>query len=549
MKAKKYKELILLLFLSLILNFSTINNYPVLDRDEARYAQSTKQMLESKNYKSIKFQEDLRSKKPIGIYWLQAVSVNIFSLKALDKDTFRKYNKIWKYRFISCLFSLFSCIALYLIASKVFSKKIAFTASIILNCTLLFIIESHIAKTDSVLLTFSVISMVILCGYYKGIFKKQYDSYFFLFWSSLGFSTLIKGPIIVLMVVITIIFIFIFKRRVKWFIDSNPLVGFFIIVIIVMPWFLSIPATEQSSFLNQGLKKDLLDKILGVQESHGAFFGAHTLSILLLFFPMSLFLLPSISKIIKEPKSDNNSFLLAWIIPNLFILELIPTKLPHYTLPLYPALSLLSAAFITSKVNYKEKLNITIIASNVLFVIIFTILIVFFLFSIKQFSSVIKNYNLIILLIFFLYLTATFINIRISKIKSFYYQIFLACITSFFIFGFLLPKLDKIWVSNSLYEAIKKDNSNFDSDSIATVGYNEPSLVFMLGTNINILFSLREDFFEKKLYKYIIVEKKYLNDFNDILKNNKYQYILLKEFNGFNMAKNEWVNTLVFKLK
>ncbi len=549
MKAKKYKELILLLFLSLILNFSTINNYPVLDRDEARYAQSTKQMLESKNYKSIKFQEDLRSKKPIGIYWLQAVSVNIFSLKALDKDTFRKYNKIWKYRFISCLFSLFSCIALYLIASKVFSKKIAFTASIILNCTLLFIVESHIAKTDSVLLTFSVISMIILCGYYKGIFKKQYDSYFFLFWLSLGFSTLIKGPIIVLMVVITIIFIFIFKRRVKWFIDSNPLVGFFIIIIIVMPWFLSIPATEQSSFLNQGLKKDLLDKILGVQESHGAFFGAHTLSILLLFFPMSLFLLPGISTIIKEPRSDNNFFLLAWIIPNLFILELIPTKLPHYTLPLYPALSLLAATYIASKVNYKKKFNTEIIASNVLFVILFTVLIVFFLSSIKQFSSVIKNYNLIILLVFFLYLIAIFINIRIDKIKSFYYQIFLACITSFFIFGFLLPKLDKIWVSNSIYETIKKDNSNFDSDSIAVIGYNEPSLVFMLGTKINILFSLQEDFFEKKLYKYIIVEKRYLNDFNNILKNKKYQYILLKDFNGFNMAKNKWVNTLVFKLK
>ena len=65
MKIKKYKELILLIFLSLIINFSTINTYPVLDRDEARYAQSTKQMLETGNYKSIKFQEELRSKKEI----------------------------------------------------------------------------------------------------------------------------------------------------------------------------------------------------------------------------------------------------------------------------------------------------------------------------------------------------------------------------------------------------------------------------------------------------------------------------------------------------
>ena len=44
---------------------------------------------------------------------------------------------------------------------------------------------------------------------------------------------------------------------------------------------------------------------------------------------------------------------------------------------------------------------------------------------------------------------------------------------------------------------LKKDNSNFDSDSIAVIGYNEPSLVFMLGTKINILFSLQEDFLKK----------------------------------------------------
>ena len=181
MKIKKCKELILLIFLSLIINFSTINSYPVLDRDEARYAQSTKQMLETGNYKSIKFQNTLRSKKPVGIYWLQAIAVNVFSQEVFNEDSDKRYNKIWKYRFISSLFSFFSCLALYLLASKVFTKKIAFFASIILNCTLLFIIEAHIAKTDSVLLTFSLISMVLLFGYYKGIFTKKYDFYFFLF--------------------------------------------------------------------------------------------------------------------------------------------------------------------------------------------------------------------------------------------------------------------------------------------------------------------------------------------------------------------------------
>ena len=102
--------------------------------------------------------------------------------------------------------------------------------------------------------------------------------------------------------------------------NTNPLLGLFIIIIITLPWFLSIKGGA-SSFVNQGLKKDLLDKILEskVIESHGAFFGAHTLSIIMLFFPMSLFLFPSVLKMFKEFKSDDNFFLMAWILQSLYI--------------------------------------------------------------------------------------------------------------------------------------------------------------------------------------------------------------------------------------
>ena len=73
------KEILILLLLSVSLFFSSINSLPVLDRDEARFTQSTKQMIEKKNYFSIKFQEDYRAKKPPGIYWLQATAVNLLA--------------------------------------------------------------------------------------------------------------------------------------------------------------------------------------------------------------------------------------------------------------------------------------------------------------------------------------------------------------------------------------------------------------------------------------------------------------------------------------
>ena len=43
-----------------------------MDRDEARFAQATKQMIESGDYIDIRFQDEVRYKKPVGVYWLQA---------------------------------------------------------------------------------------------------------------------------------------------------------------------------------------------------------------------------------------------------------------------------------------------------------------------------------------------------------------------------------------------------------------------------------------------------------------------------------------------
>jgi len=50
---------------------------PPVDRDEARFAQATKQMIETGDYVDIRFQDEARYKKPVGIYWLQAAAVDL----------------------------------------------------------------------------------------------------------------------------------------------------------------------------------------------------------------------------------------------------------------------------------------------------------------------------------------------------------------------------------------------------------------------------------------------------------------------------------------
>ncbi len=551
MKIKKYKAFTLLILLSLIVNFTTLNTFPVLDRDEARYVQSTKQMLETGHYNSIRFQEELRSKKPIGIYWLQAISVSFLSPKEdfLNKKN-NQFNNIWKYRIISSLFSLFTSLLMFLIASKIFNRKVGLFSALALQSTLLFSIEAHIAKTDAVLLTFSVVTMLLLLGYYKGIFVKKHDKVFFAFWSTIGLSILVKGPILPLIILSAMFFIIVFKRSTNWILNTNPLTGIIIVFIIVLPWFLSLSATEQSSFINEGLKNDFINKILSVQENHAAFTGAHTVAILILFFPISLFLLPSIFQCIKGIKLKSNFFLIAWIVPNLIAFELVPTKLPHYTLPLYPALSLLIGIYISENKSYGlKRIGNLYIANSLIYLIITACVSYVFYIAIKNYSSLLQTYAYLVFLIFLIFSFGIIINFSLNKTKSFYYQVFLSCFTSIFIFGLLLPQLDKIWISQNIYEIIKDDNINFKSEDIAAMGYNEPSLIFLLGSEINILKGLDKDFFEKKLFKYIIIDEIYKYDLQTILDRSKREYIILSSMKGFNMSKNKWVNTTIFKLK
>ena len=65
--------------LTLIAGLPGLLLMPPLDRDESRFAQATAQMVESGDYVDIRFQDEPRWKKPVGIYWMQAVAVSLTS--------------------------------------------------------------------------------------------------------------------------------------------------------------------------------------------------------------------------------------------------------------------------------------------------------------------------------------------------------------------------------------------------------------------------------------------------------------------------------------
>src|SRR5580692_2250616 len=77
-----------------------IVSLPALDRDESRFAQSSRQMLDSGNIVDIRFGQVPRYKKPAGIYWLEAAATWVAG--PLNRDG-RTHAHAWTYRLPSLL--------------------------------------------------------------------------------------------------------------------------------------------------------------------------------------------------------------------------------------------------------------------------------------------------------------------------------------------------------------------------------------------------------------------------------------------------------------
>ena len=549
--------------LTLIFILPGLSSIPPLDRDEARFSQASKQMLEDKNYVVIKFQEELRSKKPIGIYWLQIASASIFG-----KDNIISYRapNIFSTIILIIVFSTF----VYSISFRYFNLNISssltfsFFSSLVMATLLGLSIEIKQAKTDTVLLTLCTVQQLIfwkIYSYGKESWNKyKHHEYVWLtrlFWLIIALGILVKGPISPLLFIMTLLSICILDRFVEkeWNLSWLNLFlwfqGLLIVSIITLPWiYLAWQATDGHLILD-AINKDFLIKLRSGQENHWGPFGSHLFLLLLTFWPMVL-LLPFAARACLDWKHERLiRFLISWIIPFWIILELTPTKLPHYILPVFPGLILLILIGISSPPSG----NIKFSKINKFFravVVIFTLLLALSLVYVSlNFSSKILIFILSIVLSFIMITSIIFGNIFFLneskyKLSPLFGMLILAGICNIFVFSYIFPNLDKIHITPKIKNYI--DSLEFRPDTIVATGYHEPSLVFSLGRD-TLLLSPEEAalVLVEGDNTLAIVEERTHNEVKKILNKFENKIVYLTSLDGFNLAKGQKIKIHIMK--
>lgn len=331
-----------------------------------------------------------RLNKPPLIYWLQAASAAIFTQGDPRADA------MWMYRVPSAVSILISAVLLWLVGRQMFEPRVALLGACLLLVAPMIVWDGRQARADSLLVACTTASMACLWMRVRHVTAqadratlatqvKGTTGWLVGLWVSVGLGVLAKGfitPMIVLLAIVAIAWVLRSWTVVK---AVRPVIGVGIVAVVVSPWLIVIAQQFGLGYYASLVWKETFVRAAsGSHEGHFGPPGMHLVLLVALLWPASLSVLSGVAwalrKVYREEvaseSQDSGSarasfwarlrgwlsrifssrravgsngrisaalFCLAWAVPGFVVFEISLAKLPHYTMPVYPALALLAA--------------------------------------------------------------------------------------------------------------------------------------------------------------------------------------------------------------
>ena len=339
----------------------------MFDRDEPRFAEASREMIERGNYIVPYFNDQLRLDKPPITYWAQVASYRIFG----END--------FAARLPSAIAAALTALIIFGWGCRMGGKTVGWWAAIIFTLSLQTFVHAKAAVADMWLALF--VTLAHWAGYeliqprtlnaqhltpnsenpdQTSNIKHRDLIWWCIFYLSLALGFLAKGPIAwTPLLTITVIIIYTqdsqLARRLKF------VRGMLLTLIVISLW--GVPALIQThgEFFFVGIGRHVVHRSIATMEGHGAsslwMYGLllpfYFVTIFVSFFPWSIKLPWLVRKLwqsrsagVGAPGYSTNLvdvYLIAGIAIIFTIFTFVSTKLPHYTLPAFPLLALLLA--------------------------------------------------------------------------------------------------------------------------------------------------------------------------------------------------------------
>ena len=302
-KERGWRDLILLALLFGFLFFGSLGSAPLIDPDEGRYAEIPREMLEQRDFVTPTLNYVKYFEKPPLLYWLNAGSMSLFG-----KNEFAA-------RFPSALAGLCTILLTYATGRRIFNRRTAMIAALILGTSTGFFLQSRIILTDMLLtlcLSAALFSFLKASGGKGPAGRRSY----WLFFLCCGLAVLTKGLIGIVLPAGIIFWFVLLGRRWQLLREIPWGSGLLCFAAITVPWFILVsranPEFPYFFFIHEHFQR-----YTSTVHHRSQPFWFFVPILLLCLFPWSLFLWGSLKRAWQQHyrgKNDAPLFLLVWPI-------------------------------------------------------------------------------------------------------------------------------------------------------------------------------------------------------------------------------------------
>jgi 4-amino-4-deoxy-L-arabinose transferase-like glycosyltransferase len=320
---------------------------PLVDRDEPRFAEASREMIERGDYVVPYFNNRYRFDKPPLTYWCQVASFQVFG-----ENPFAA-------RFPSAMAAALTAVAIFAWGRRLDLSRAGFWAAVIFTLCLQSFIHAKAAVADMWLVLFMTLAhwagYELLRDRFGGTWRSVVvrpgglRAWWWLFYLALALAFLAKGPVGWTPLGTVIVMQFLrpaghFGRRFLF------VRGILLLLALVALWGVPALLRTDGEFLKVGLGRHVVGRSFGTMQGHG---GTSILSALasLPFYFLTVFItfapwswkIPWLARRLWKKRDALDLYLIAGCAVIVFIFTIVKTKLPHYILPAFPLLALLLA--------------------------------------------------------------------------------------------------------------------------------------------------------------------------------------------------------------
>jgi 4-amino-4-deoxy-L-arabinose transferase-like glycosyltransferase len=375
-----------ILLAATILFFSGLGSTHLWDKDETLYGSCAREMFQRNDWVVPTFNDSLFSDKPPLMYWLMMTGFELFGVTEFAA------------RFWSALLGVATALLTYHIGRLLFRPEVGLWAGLAVASNLIFMVSARAATVDSALTFFGTLGMLALIVGWRvsersrtscesdvaipGAATAWMLPWHCLIWLyvTLGFGLLAKGPIgLVLPLATAGLFLLILSAqhrvansgcartfgrslaqvchpgnflRTTW--RMRPFTAAIVVLLIAAPWYVLVGLRTHGEWLQTFFIEQNVQRALQPFDSHGGSVFYYVVAISVGFFPWSVFLPGAVIQLVRhlrggEKESASYLLLACWIGVYVVFWSAVGTKLPHYVLPAYPALAVMTAAFIHAR--------------------------------------------------------------------------------------------------------------------------------------------------------------------------------------------------------